>query len=295
MSWARRSENCSMLLTRTIAETRAVIADARTQGKRIGFVPTMGYLHEGHLKLIDIAKRHSDFVVVSIFVNPTQFSPTEDFAKYPRDFERDRRLCESRGTDLIFAPEVSEIYPERSLITLQIEKLADRLCGTRRPGHFNGVLLVVSKLFNIVQPNVAVFGQKDAQQLIIIKRFVQDLNFPVRIIAAPTVRESDGLAMSSRNIYLSPEQRAQSTVLYQALQRAKTLIEAGQRDAKKILLEMQQLIATASEAKIDYIEIVSVSDLQPVKHLDGERQVLIALAVYFGRARLIDNIVLKIS
>jgi pantoate--beta-alanine ligase len=284
-----------MLLTRTIAETRAVIADARTQGKRIGFVPTMGYLHEGHLKLIDIAKRHSDFVVVSIFVNPTQFSPTEDFAKYPRDFERDRRLCESRGTDLIFAPEVSEIYPERSLITLQIEKLADRLCGTRRPGHFNGVLLVVSKLFNIVQPNVAVFGQKDAQQLIIIKRFVQDLNFPVRIIAAPTVRESDGLAMSSRNIYLSPEQRAQSTVLYQALQRAKTLIEAGQRDAKKILLEMQQLIATASEAKIDYIEIVSVSDLQPVKHLDGERQVLIALAVYFGRARLIDNIVLKIS
>ncbi|MCI2430127.1 pantoate--beta-alanine ligase [Candidatus Acetothermia bacterium] len=284
-----------MLLTRTIAETRAVIADARTQGKRIGFVPTMGYLHEGHLKLIDIAKGHSDFVVVSIFVNPTQFSPTEDFAKYPRDFERDRRLCESRGTDLIFAPEVSEIYPERSLITLQIEKLADRLCGMRRPGHFNGVLLVVSKLFNIVQPNVAVFGQKDAQQLTIIKRFVQDLNFPVRIIAAPTVRESDGLAMSSRNIYLSPEQRAQSTVLYQALQRAKTLIEAGQRDAQKIVLEMQQLIATASEAKIDYIEIVSVSDLQPVKRLDGERQVLIALAVYFGRARLIDNIVLKIS
>jgi pantoate--beta-alanine ligase len=191
-----------MLITRTIAETRAALAHARAQGNRIGFVPTMGYLHEGHLRLIDIARQHSDFVVVSIFVNPTQFGPHEDFASYPRDFERDRKLCEARGTDLIFAPEVSEIYPERSLITFQIEKLADRLCGARRPGHFNGVVLVVSKLFNIVQPDIAVFGQKDAQQLIIIKRLVQDLNFPVRIIAAPTVREPDGLAMSSRNVYL---------------------------------------------------------------------------------------------
>jgi pantoate--beta-alanine ligase len=165
----------------------------------------MGYLHEGHLQLIDIARQHSDFVVVSIFVNPTQFGPHEDFASYPRDFERDRKLCEARGADLIFAPEVSEMYPERSLITFQIEKLADRLCGARRPGHFNGVALVVSKLFNIVQPDIAVFGQKDAQQLIIIKRLVRDLNFPVRIISAPTVREPDGLAMSSRNVYLSPD------------------------------------------------------------------------------------------
>lgn len=282
-----------MVITRTIAETRAVIAQARASGKRIGFVPTMGYLHEGHLKLIDIAKQHSDFVVVSIFVNPTQFGPKEDFAAYPRDFERDRKLCEARGTDLIFAPEVSEMYSERSLITFQIEKLADRLCGARRPGHFNGVVLVVSKLFNIVQPDIAVFGQKDAQQLIIIKRLVQDLNFPIKIIAAPTVREPDGLAMSSRNVYLSPEQRVQSTVLYRALQRAKALIESGERDAKKIISEMQNLIATASEAKIDYIEIVSVRDLQPIERLDG--QVLIALAVYFGKARLIDNIVLEIA
>ncbi len=282
-----------MLITRTIAETRAAIAQARAQGKRIGFVPTMGYLHEGHLQLIDIAKEHSDFVVVSIFVNPTQFGPHEDFAAYPRDFERDRRLCEARGADLIFAPEVSEMYPERSLITFQIEKLADHLCGARRPGHFNGVVLVVSKLFNIIQPDVAVFGQKDAQQLIIIKRLVHDLNFPVRIIAAPTVRESDGLAMSSRNVYLSAEQRAQSPVLYRALQRAKALVESGERDARKIIAEMQQLIATASEAKIDYIEIVSTKDLQPVERLDG--QVLIALAVYFGKARLIDNIILEIS
>jgi pantoate--beta-alanine ligase len=282
-----------MLITRTIAETRTTIAHARAQGKRIGFVPTMGYLHEGHLQLIDIARQHSDFVVVSIFVNPTQFGPHEDFASYPRDFERDRKLCEARGADLIFAPEVSEMYPERSLITFQIEKLADHLCGARRPGHFNGVVLVVSKLFNIVQPDIAVFGQKDAQQLIIIKRLVQDLNFPVRIISAPTVREPDGLAMSSRNVYLSPTQRAQSTVLYKSLQRAKTLIESGERDAKRVIAEMERVIATASEAKIDYIEIVRVSDLQPIEKLDG--LVLIALAVYFGKARLIDNIILDVS
>jgi pantoate--beta-alanine ligase len=282
-----------MLITRTIAETRAALAHARAQGNRIGFVPTMGYLHEGHLRLIDIARQHSDFVVVSIFVNPTQFGPHEDFASYPRDFERDRKLCEARGTDLIFAPEVSEIYPERSLITFQIEKLADRLCGARRPGHFNGVVLVVSKLFNIVQPDIAVFGQKDAQQLIIIKRLVQDLNFPVRIIAAPTVREPNGLAMSSRNVYLSPTQRAQSTVLYKSLQRAKALIESGERDPQQIIAEMRKLIATVSEEKIDYIEIVRVSDLQPIEKLDG--LVLIALAVYFGKARLIDNIILDVS
>jgi pantoate--beta-alanine ligase len=282
-----------MLITRTIAEMRTAIAHARAQGKCIGFVPTMGYLHEGHLQLIDIARQHSDFVVVSIFVNPTQFGPHEDFASYPRDFERDRKLCEARGADLIFAPEVSEMYPERSLITFQIEKLADHLCGARRPGHFNGVVLVVSKLFNIVQPDIAVFGQKDAQQLIIIKRLVQDLNFPVRIISAPTVREPDGLAMSSRNVYLSPTQRAQGTVLYKSLQRAKALIEAGERDAKRVIAEMERVIATASEAKIDYIEIVRVSDLQPIEKLDG--LVLIALAVYFGKARLIDNIILDVS
>lgn len=282
-----------MLITRTIAGTRAAIAQARAQQKKIGFVPTMGYLHEGHLKLIDIARQHSDFVVVSIFVNPTQFGPQEDFAAYPRDFEKDRQLCESRGTDLIFAPEVSEMYPEKSLLTFQIEKLADSLCGARRLGHFNGVVLVVSKLLNIVQPDVAVFGQKDAQQLIIIKRLVESLNYPVKIIAAPTVREPDGLAMSSRNIYLNPEQRVQSTVLCKSLQRAKALIESGERDARKVIAEMEKLIATASEAKIDYVEIVRAKDLQPVETVSG--QILIALAVYFGKARLIDNMVLEIS
>lgn len=281
-----------MLITHTISETRAAIAQARAAGKKIGFVPTMGYLHEGHCKLIDIAKEHSDFVVVSIFVNPTQFGPTEDFAQYPRDFERDCKLCESRKADVIFAPEVSEIYPEPSLMTFQIKKLADRLCGAQRPGHFNGVVLVVSKLFNIVQPDIAVFGQKDAQQLFIIKRMVEDLNFPVKIISAPTVREPDGLAMSSRNVYLTPQQRAQAHVLFRSLGWARELIAAGERDAKKIISAMQKLIATASEAKIDYIEIVSVKDLQPVEQLDGP--ILIALAVYFGKARLIDNIVLDV-
>lgn len=279
-----------MLITKTIAATRQAIAHARTQNRKIGFVPTMGYLHEGHLRLIDIAKEHSDFIVVSIFVNPTQFGPHEGFAAYPRDFERDSKLCEARGADLIFAPEVSEMYPEQSRITFQIEKLADRLCGARRPGHFNGVALVVSKLFNIVQPDVAVFGQKDAQQLIIIQRLVQDLNSPVKIIAAPTVREPDGLAMSSRNVYLNPEQRVQSTVLYKSLQKAKALIESGERNAQRVIAEMRKLIATANELKVDYIEIVRVQDLQPVEKLDG--QILIALAVYFGKARLIDSMVL---
>ncbi len=282
-----------MVITRTISETRTTIAQARAQKKRIGFVPTMGYLHEGHLTLIDIARQHSDFVVVSIFVNPTQFGPTEDFAKYPRDFARDCKLCESRKADVIFAPEVSEMYPEPSLMTFQIKKLADRLCGARRPGHFNGVVLVVSKLFNIVQPDVAVFGQKDAQQLIIIQRLVRDLNFPVKIIAAPTVREPDGLAMSSRNVYLTSQQRAQTTVFYRSLQKAKALIESGERDAKKIIAEVRRVISTASESKVDYIEIVSVTDLQPVEQTEG--QILIALAVYFGKARLIDNMVLEVS
>ena len=282
-----------MKIAHTITQARKEIAKARKYTHTIGLVPTMGYLHEGHLKLIDIAKAHSDYVAVSIFVNPTQFGPHEDFSRYPRDFERDRKLCESRGTDLIFAPSVEEMYPRPSAIRLEIAKLADHLCGARRPGHFNGVMLVVAKLFNIIQPDVAVFGQKDAQQLFIIKRMVEDLNFPIKIIAAPTVREKDGLAMSSRNVYLSPKEREQSTVLYRALQRAKELIAAGERDARKLKIELEKLIASASEAKIDYVEIVDTQDFQPIEKLEG--RVLIALAAYFGRARLIDNIILELE
>lgn len=280
-----------MKIARTIAQARKEIAQARGARKRIGFVPTLGYLHEGHLKLIDIAKAHSNYVVVSLFVNPTQFGPREDFSEYPRDFERDKKLCESRGTDLLFAPSVGEMYPRPSAIRLEIAKLADHLCGARRPGHFNGVMLVIAKLFNIVQPDVAVFGQKDAQQLFIIKRMVEDLNFPVKIVTAPTVREKDGLAMSSRNVYLSPKEREQSTVLYRALQRAKELITAGERDARKLKSELEKSIA--GEAKIDYVEIVETETLQPIEKLEG--QFMIALAVYFDKARLIDNIILELK
>ncbi len=282
-----------MRIAHTIVQARKEIAKAREAHKTIGFVPTMGYLHEGHLSLIGIAKKYSDYIVVSIFVNPTQFGPHEDFSTYPRDFERDSKLCESRGTDLIFAPSVEEMYPQASAIRLEIAELADHLCGARRPGHFNGVMLVVAKLFNIIQPDVAVFGQKDAQQLFIIRRLVEDLNFPVKIITAPTVREKDGLAMSSRNMYLSPKEREQSTVLYRALQQAKKLVQTGERKAQKIRTEIEKLICSVSEAKIDYIEIVDTQHLQPLESLEG--QVLIALAVYFGKARLIDNIILELT
>jgi len=282
-----------MLITQTIQEVRASLAPIRSAGKRIGFMPTLGYMHEGHLKNIDLAKQHADFVVVSIFVNPMQFGPAEDFSGYPRNFERDRRLCESRGTDLIFAPSVSGMYAEPALLTFDIAQMSDHLCGARRPGHFNGVAQVVAKFFNIVQPDIAIFGQKDVQQLFILKRMVADLNFPTKIIAAPTVREPDGLAMSSRNMYLTPEQRSQSSILYQSLQLGKKRVLTGERSAKKIIADMTHLIQTASEARIDYVEIVRASDLQPIEVIDG--QAVIALAVYFGKARLIDNIILEIK
>jgi len=282
-----------MEIARTIKEAGRSVELARRSGLKVGFVPTMGYLHEGHLSLIDLCKRHADYIAVSIFVNPAQFGPQEDYERYPRDFERDKRLLEQRGVDLLFAPEVKEIYPEEPLIGFEIEKLADRLCGPRRPGHFPGVLLIVAKLFNIIRPDVAAFGQKDLQQLIIIKRMVKDLNFPTQIVAGPTVREPDGLAMSSRNSYLSDEERREAAVLYRALRRAKAEIEAGERDAQKIIKMTEGMISQAKGAKIDYIEIVELEGLQPIERLEG--RFAIALAVYFGPARLIDNIVLEIS
>ncbi len=280
-------------ITGTIGEARRLLSGVRRAGQRIGFVPTMGYLHEGHLRLIDLAKEHAEYVVVSIFVNPTQFGPQEDFERYPRDFERDRRLVEARGADLLFAPSVEEIYPEPVKIQFEIRDLADHLCGPKRPGHFAGVVLVVSKLFNIIQPDVAVFGQKDLQQLLIIKRLVQDLNFPIKIIAGPTVREPDGLAMSSRNSYLKPEERAESTVLYRALERAKKLIESGERRTSAVIDGIKSEISRARRARIDYIEIVDLECLKPMKRLEG--RFAIALAVYIGQTRLIDNLVLEIG
>jgi len=281
-----------MEVVHTIPEVRERVAAARREGKRIGFVPTMGYLHEGHLSLVDLCRKRAEYCVVSVFVNPTQFGPGEDYERYPRDPERDRRLLEERGVDLLFLPEVREMYPEEPLLRFEIEKLADHLCGPRRPGHFPGVLLVVAKLFHIVQPDVAVFGQKDLQQLVIIKRMVRDLNFPLEIVAGPTVREPDGLAMSSRNAYLSPEERERAAVLYRSLRRAKELIEGGERSAPRVVEAMRAMIEGTPGARVDYIEIVDVEELQPVERLEGK--VAIALAVHLGPARLIDNLVLEI-
>lgn len=276
----------------TIREVRAAIVTARRAGQRIGFIPTMGYLHEGHTSLIDLCKKHADYLVVSVFVNPTQFGPREDFARYPRDLERDRTLIEAHGAHLLFAPSVEEIYPEESRIRFAIQDLADHLCGPKRPGHFQGVLLVVSKLFHIVQPDVAVFGQKDLQQLVLIQRLVRDLNFPIQIVAGPTVREPDGLAMSSRNSYLSPQERQASTVLYRALQQGKALIAAGERRASAVTEALAKTISQVPSARIDYIEIVEVERLQPIAEIEG--RLAIALAVYIGQTRLIDNIVLEV-
>ena len=282
-----------VIISQTIDDVRTKLSIAKSEGLRIGVVPTMGFLHEGHLSLVDQCRDHTDFIVVTIFVNPTQFGPNEDLDSYPTDFERDKELLVERGADLIFAPSASEIYPGDSSIKFEINGLAQHLCGASRPGHFEGVIQVVAKLFNIIQPDVAVFGQKDLQQLVIIKRMTDELNFPVDIKAGATIRESDGLAMSSRNSYLSDAEQSESLVLYKALQEAKTLIESGERSSAEILKSMQDLISSSSTGKIDYIEIVNLKTLQPVEVVEGK--IGIALAVFVGKARLIDNIVLNIE
>jgi len=262
----------------------------RAQGKRIGFVPTMGYLHEGHASLMRLAREHSDVLVVSIFVNPTQFGPREDFSKYPRDFERDEALCQREKTDIVFYPSAADMYPSDSSVAVVEEKLSRGLCGASRPGHFRGVCTVVAKLFNIVQADIAVFGEKDGQQLRIIERMVRDLNFPVRIIRGPTLREPDGLAMSSRNLYLSPEERAQAICLRRALDRAEELYRQGERRTERIVAAMTEIIGRSPAARIDYIEIVDDASLEPAATL--HKPCMVALAVFVGKTRLIDNTVL---
>ncbi len=264
----------------------------RSRGKKIGFVPTMGYLHEGHLSLVREAKKRSDMVVMSIFVNPTQFGPDEDFDDYPRDFDRDAKIAESVGGDIVFYPDVREVFPENYLTYIEVQKITKVLCGLSRPTHFRGVTTIVSKLFNIVKPHLAVFGQKDAQQAFVIKRMVEDLNFDIEIVVAPIVREKDGLAMSSRNTYLTPEQRKQAIMLYQSLMTAKKLIDTGERNALVIKEQMRKIIEKQPDAMIDYIEIVDTTNLQPLMKLRGE--ILIALAVKIGKPRLIDNIIVHL-
>jgi len=263
----------------------------RRQGHTIGFVPTMGYLHQGHLSLIRAAKKQAEQVVASIYVNPTQFAPGEDLQSYPRDFKRDRQLCEQEGVDVIFYPSDKEMYTPFHKTYVITEGLSKILCGQSRPSHFRGVTTIVAKLLNIVKPHVAVFGQKDFQQAVIIRRMVEDLNFDVQIFVAPIVREADGLAMSSRNKYLTVAQRSQATILYRSLQRAKQEFSKGNRSAEAISTQIRKLINTAPEAKIDYIEIVDAETLKAARL--GQRPALVALAVYFGQTRLIDNTVLE--
>jgi len=262
----------------------------RRAGKRIGLVPTMGFLHEGHLALVKLARRQADVVVLSIFVNPTQFGPNEDFSRYPRDFERDRTLCATAGVDIIFNPAPEAMYPAGYSVYVEENGLSKGLCGASRPGHFRGVLTVVAKLFNLTQADVAVFGQKDAQQVRLIQQMARDLNFPVTIVLAPIIREADGLAMSSRNTYLSPAERREALCLQQALQTARRLYRAGERDARRIIAAMKAGIEPVPAARVDYIAIVDADTLQRVQRI--ETSVLVALAVYIGKTHLIDNLTL---
>jgi pantoate--beta-alanine ligase len=281
---------------RIVGSTRAmqkICRELRQRGETIGLVPTMGYLHEGHLSLVRIARRKSDVLVVSLFVNPTQFGPREDFRSYPRDFKRDKMLLEKEGCDFIFAPRMNDIYPEGYVTYVAVEKITGKLEGAARPTHFRGVTTIVAKLFNIVQPNIAIFGQKDAQQAVVLKKMAQDLNYGIKMIIAPTVREKDGLALSSRNKYLSKEERIQATVLYESLREAKRLIGRGERSASKIVGRMTSMVREQPSAELDYIAITDARTLESLGRLKGE--VLISLAVRFGKARLIDNIKVKVN
>jgi len=279
-----------MRIFNTIEDMRAACRAARRGGKRLGFVPTMGALHEGHLSLVRTARAACDVVAVSIFVNPTQFGPNEDLAKYPRDFERDRDLLEKEGVELLFAPSVEEMYPAGGVTWVTVEELSGKLDGRSRPGHFRGVTTVVAKLFHIVEPDAAFFGQKDAAQVAIVRRMVRDLKFPVEIVACPIVREADGLAMSSRNAYLDGAQRRQALVLHRALIRVKELWEAGERDAEKLGAAGREEVTGEKSVRLDYFEIVDAETLDPVENLaDGA---LVAAAAFVGPTRLIDNILL---
>ena len=274
----------------TIEAMRSASRAARTAGKRVGFVPTMGALHEGHLSLVRSAKAHCDVVAASIFVNPTQFGPNEDFSKYPRAFERDRQLFAKEGVELLFAPAVEEMYPAGAVTYVTVEGMSERLCGKSRPGHFRGVTTVVSKLFNIVEPDIAFFGQKDAAQVAIIRRMVRDLNRLVEIAVCPIVREADGLAMSSRNTYLDLQQRKAALVLYRSLQKVKREFESGESNPVKLAEQGRKLFAQEPSVRLDYLEIVDPDNLEALDNI--ESSALVAVAAFLGATRLIDNFVL---
>lgn len=276
-----------MITANTAAEVRAQVKQWKREGKTIGLVPTMGYLHEGHASLMKRAKEENDKVVASIFVNPIQFGPAEDLASYPRDFDRDSEVCREMGVDLIFHPQPDEMYQKDFCTYVDMDVLTEQLCGKSRPTHFRGVQTVVSKLFHIAAPDRAYFGEKDAQQLAVIRRMVRDLNFDIEIVGCPIVREEDGLAKSSRNTYLSKEERQAALVLNKSVKEGKRLIEAGETDAVAVKASMRAVIESEPLARIDYVEIVDGDSLQPIDTISGP--VLGAVAVYIGKTRLIDN------
>ena len=279
-----------MNIVGTIAEMRALCRSAKSGGKRLGLVPTMGALHEGHLSLVRAAKEKTDVIATSIFVNPTQFGPSEDFSRYPRALEKDCAILEREGVEFVFAPAVEEMYPAGAVTWVTVGGLSDRLCGKSRPGHFRGVATVVAKLFHIIEPDAAFFGQKDAAQHAIIRKMVRDLDMPVAIEVCPIVREADGLALSSRNTYLNTEQRKSALVLYRSLQCAQELFRTGERNSAKLIAAARQEFASESNVRLDYFEIVNPDSLEPV--LDTSSPSLAAVAAYVGNTRLIDNIVL---
>lgn len=282
-----------MQVVKTVKEVRDIVSGWKREGLSVGLVPTMGYLHEGHRSLIEKSVSENDRTVVSVFVNPIQFGPSEDLASYPRDLQRDIDVVSSAGGDLIFHPEPSEMYPGHFTSFIDTSETTELLCGAVRPGHFRGVCTVVGKLFNIVMPERAYFGQKDAQQLATIRRFVRDLNFNVQIVACPIVRESDGLAKSSRNTYLSTDERQAALVLSQSLQKGKALIDAGERDAAAVREAIRAHLLTQPLARIDYVEVVDNENIRRVERISGS--VLVAIAVYIGKTRLIDNFIAEVQ
>lgn len=276
----------------SVSEMQSRAAKLRSDGKVIGFVPTMGYFHEGHLSLMRRARSECDIVVVSIFVNPIQFVPGEDYERYPRDVERDLRMAEGVGVDIVFHPSVEEMYPEGYATYVNVEGLTEGLCGAFRPGHFRGVTTVVAKLFNIVMPHRAYFGEKDYQQLVVIKRMVRDLNFPIEIVPCPTVREEDGLAMSSRNVYLLPDERKAALSLSRGLMAAQKMFMSGERDAATLKRIVEEHLRSSELVRPQYVEVVDAETLEPIERV--ERDAVIAVAAFVGKARLIDNVVLRV-